>query len=445
MSRMATSQPSAQQNSFDRATQVEPTVIRFSQAEVPTESSLSGDLPLVSSHFPWTIEEDRELFRIASDKAHRNKNKINFAAVESHMKVYWSRTRGNDFSRGRAAIEKRITRFRMIGEVGLDPISYVCKRFTCEEDEKLLALETNVRRGQGKPGVNWAIAITQFEQRPRFELRARRRQLVTEKVKKEKEGGSLTLNGKGKKEEAVKSNIVSGAPPLSDPVTSTSGTRVSQAQIGTPARTTPHDFVANIPRLNRNLEPRSSQQPSLVSFPSTPLDYPSSPVVSNSTSFQSSLSRFFPPPSSQFYRNPQSTFPRFEPENLESTTTFSEFFNSRQSTPLPTARSSSPIPHNHNASSTSLGSQFSRPRERSNVETSYSTSPRLKRNSDESTDESITPRKKSKLNLLVDFELIGEGIELFETIKKRYEQFDAEWEKTMEKGGEKEDLLNSAS
>ena len=223
---MATSQPSAQQNSFDRATQVESTVIRFSQAEVPT-SSPSDSLPLVSSHSPWTIEEDQELFRIASDKAHRNKNKIDFAAVESLMKVYWSRTRGNEFSRGRAAIEKRITRFRMIGEVGLgelkksfsfffiflldhqhrlyldsssiDPISYVCKRFTCEEDEKLLALETNVRRGQGKPGVNWAIAITQFEQRPRFELRARRRQLVTEKVKKEKEGGSLTLNGKGKK------------------------------------------------------------------------------------------------------------------------------------------------------------------------------------------------------------------------------------------------------
>ncbi|GAA5993853.1 hypothetical protein JCM5350_004397 [Sporobolomyces pararoseus] len=298
----------------------------------------------------------------------------------------------------------------MAAEDRFNPISYVSKRFTSEEDEKLLALETNVRRGQGKPGVNWAVAITQFEQRPRFELRARRRQLLTEKVKKEKEGGSLTSTRKGKK-----------------------GTRVPQAQIGTAARTTPQHFVANIPRLNRNLEPRSSQQPSIVSFPSTPLHYPSSPVVSNSTSFQSSLSRFFPPPSSQFHHCSQPAFSLFEPETLECTTTFSEFINSRQSTPVPTTYSLSPIPQISEASTSSPSTERSLLHERPNDETPASTSPTLKRSSDES----IAPRKTSKLNLLVNAEMIGEGIELFETIKKRYEQFDAEWEKTMKKGGEK--------
>ncbi|GAA5967083.1 hypothetical protein JCM3765_001493 [Sporobolomyces pararoseus] len=424
---MATSQPPEQGNTFDRATQIDSTVIRFSRAETSAGSSTSEALPLVSSQSPWTIEEDRELLRIATDKAHRNKNKINFAAVESLMKVYWSRTRGNEFSRTRSAIEKRITRFRMIGEAGLDPILYSFKEFTPEEDEKLLALDTNVQRGSGKLGVNWAVAVTKFEHRPRFELRARRAQLLAQKVKKEKEG-SLTATAKGKndQEKSMKPKVPSTASLPFNPIASTSGTRPPQPQIGTPAQAAPQTFLASVAQLDHDLQPRSSQQQSFISSPSTSFDYISSSLP-NPASIKSTLSRFYPPPSSQFYQHSQPTFSRFEPETLESMTTFSEFFRSRQATPVQTPRSFSPVPqvHNHNQNSLDPGDTLIRGHPID--ESSSSTAPTSKR----SLDEPITPRKKTKVELLVDAEAAKEGIVLFKSIKQKYEELDAEWEKTI--------------
>ncbi|GAA5967077.1 hypothetical protein JCM3765_001491 [Sporobolomyces pararoseus] len=91
----------------------------------------------------WEVEEDKILLRAIAGNFDNSEGRHDYVAIDAALKAYWV-SRGFEVIRSANSMKQRMTRLRAIQEIGLDPLSYVVRPWTAEEDAKVLALEVSM-------------------------------------------------------------------------------------------------------------------------------------------------------------------------------------------------------------------------------------------------------------------------------------------------------------
>jgi len=157
----------------------------------------------VTANSAWSAEEDKVLYDLIRNALKEKKNVTNYTSIEAALGGIG---RGTAYKKPRNTIKLRIAKFRAIYEVGLsesnnctipttalqqrysssvpiDPLSYVCRPWTPEEDAKISALKADLVRG-GKLLIDWVAATGLFVRRPSFEIKERKEHLLREEKKR---------------------------------------------------------------------------------------------------------------------------------------------------------------------------------------------------------------------------------------------------------------------
>ncbi|GAA5979428.1 hypothetical protein JCM5350_003900 [Sporobolomyces pararoseus] len=378
-------------------------------------ASGSLELPMLATtnlDESWTEEEDQELFRIMNRNSSKTKGgRFRWASIESSMQDFWMDTKGPGFTRVKGGLKGRVARLKALQEAGLTPTTYKPRPFTPQEDSQILALQPDqLHNSSKKPSINWELATQQFVARLKFELKERRIHLLAMEKRKLK-----TVEREKKKKQA--------RPSLVRQLTGTGGPQASRPRSRLPpaSQISTYGDKATIEGTHKLLSHQMS-----------------------STSVSREFSNRFPP---SFDGSPTCAPPYTSSasplHSLNSWSGTHQYFSQASNDPSiahcsPSNDSSFKVPTSfsfprYDIGVSALASHFepdTKSRKRSNAE--FELLPFTSRKRAKFDQQSTSTGTEKGIDLLVDKDLLGEGLELFATMRKRQDEWDLEFEEATE-------------
>ncbi|GAA5916217.1 uncharacterized protein JCM6883_000693 [Sporobolomyces salmoneus] len=402
-------------NAIQKAPQKKPPVIVQPAPPELVGSSDTASSSKGSKVIPgWTLDEDKPLWEIAKERRAAGQT-MDYAAYDDKMKEYWSDKRGAGWKRSELSVRTRLTRLKNIEEV--DPLNYVARPWTVEEDAILLSRDDSNQRKKA-PGPSMNSLCKQFGGRPRFEIATRRKGLLAREKK------SLAKDEK-QKQEAIKPIGIDIVPPSTAlPPPSSSAAKPAQPLASETVSSHQTQFSDNT-TLDSSFEKSPFPHSTLRSTVSpvsneTPVSVTPSVMTDLLSSARDSPSNFYQPVSATpqlVEHDHQISLVDFETAPSKSRSLASVPANSLPK--LPETLFPYPVP--------AIITEATGPRKRARLDSSSSSSenrPCL------SSSDSHSSAPMQQVGIFVEKEVFEEGLEVLGALKSKWEELDREWNET---------------